>query len=222
MSYPKHVDFLIIGAGAAGLFMANELIRKGFSVMLAEQRVRATTHSKSIGIHPPSLRLLENLGLLDEFLKSGISVTEGLAFVRPKSIRAETSLQKPIGSIKLGSGQGTDRILVVPQHKTEAILSENLPEGVLFRGLKLIDFSDETERGSSEVQNDSGFPVEAFFEVNPEVATGQSTKSEKPSSLSVNRYDGEARSENKEINESSDSSIKTGNSGNPENTSGIG
>ena len=222
MTYPKSIDFLIVGAGAAGLYMANELVQKGFSVMIAEQRVRPTTHSKSIGIHPPSLRLLENLGLLDQFLKSGVSVTEGLAFVRQKSLATKSGFTRPVGSMKLGSGEGSDRILVVPQYKTEAILSENLPEGVLFRGLKLIDFSDEAERGTSKAQDDSVFPVEAIFEVNPEAAMWQSIKTEKSSSLAVDMSAGEANSENKKVFESSDNSISTGNSANPDNTSSIG
>ena len=78
---PVDCDFLIAGAGAAGLYAANILIRNGFRVRVLERRAEPSTHSRSIGIHPPSLELLRELGLLESFLSEGVHVTTGRAMV---------------------------------------------------------------------------------------------------------------------------------------------
>ncbi|MCC5927228.1 MAG: FAD-dependent monooxygenase [Bacteroidetes bacterium] len=77
----EEYDFVIAGAGAAGLFAALLLHQRGFSVKLFDKKSSPSSHSRSIGIHPPSLNLLHEAGVLKKFLNHGLSVTEGRAIV---------------------------------------------------------------------------------------------------------------------------------------------
>jgi 2-polyprenyl-6-methoxyphenol hydroxylase-like FAD-dependent oxidoreductase len=132
------VDFLIVGAGATGLMLALLLHRRGFSVKVAEQRATPLAHSRSIGIHPPSLKLLDEFGLLDQFSREAVSVTSGLAVVGGG---------EPV-ALPMCSGVGTDRILVVPQQTSEMLLESALDRNIIDRGLQYVGHTEI----SSQVQ----------------------------------------------------------------------
>jgi len=185
---PVDCDFLIAGAGAAGLYAANILIRNGFRVRVLERRAEPSTHSRSIGIHPPSLELLRELGLLESFLSEGVHVTTGRAMVmrggapctgkppkdgnkaagKHRSVEdGDFNRERPDGGktmragrsyrLELGSGVGTDLILTLPQHRTEALLEANLPEGLVLRRQTVIGFREQADGISVETRcADSG------------------------------------------------------------------
>ncbi len=124
----KRVDVILIGAGSTGLVMAKQLELAGFQVLIIEKRTERGTHSRAIGIHPPGLRILKHIGILEEFLSRGTSVTRGLAHVG--------SVQ--VGSISLASGlESHDRVLTIPQFQTEEILEHSLEHATLLRGWTL-------------------------------------------------------------------------------------
>ena len=68
---------IVVGAGPVGLFQALSLYLKGIECVILEKRSEAISDTRSLGIHPPCLVMLEELGLLSEFLKKGIRVDKG-------------------------------------------------------------------------------------------------------------------------------------------------
>lgn len=130
----KRIDILIIGAGSTGLLLAKLLELAGFSVMIVEKRLVRGKHSRAIGIHPPGLIILHEIGVLDELLKEGVSVTKGSAHVGPTFI----------GSILLATGRKSfDRVLTIPQYKTEELIEQSLQNTTILRGWTLSSLSQQ-------------------------------------------------------------------------------
>jgi 2-polyprenyl-6-methoxyphenol hydroxylase-like FAD-dependent oxidoreductase len=103
----------IIGGGPVGLVLALALHRRGVSSRVFERRPDARSGSRSIGIHPPSLELLADLGLAEPFLARGVHVKRGIAFGRDGAL----------GIIDFSSCPGPyGFILAIPQEDTESIL----------------------------------------------------------------------------------------------------
>lgn len=124
----KQADVIIIGAGSTGLILAKLLELAGFSVLIVEKRWVRGEHSRAIGIHPPGLKILHEIGILDEFVIKGVSVTKGLAHVGPKFI----------GSISLATGRESfDRVLTIPQYQTEDLIERSLEKTTILRGWTL-------------------------------------------------------------------------------------
>jgi 2-polyprenyl-6-methoxyphenol hydroxylase-like FAD-dependent oxidoreductase len=69
-------DVLIVGGGPVGLLLACLLKQKGLSFRVLEKRARPKSHSAAIGITPPSLQILNKLGLTDSFISAGIKVSD--------------------------------------------------------------------------------------------------------------------------------------------------
>ena len=107
----------IIGGGPVGLALALALHRRGVQARVFERREAARSGSRSIGIHPPALEFLAELGLVDAFLARGVRVRRGIAF----------GLAGALGVIDFGSCPGSyGFILSIPQEETESILREAL------------------------------------------------------------------------------------------------
>ncbi|MEX2585684.1 MAG: NAD(P)/FAD-dependent oxidoreductase [Balneolaceae bacterium] len=121
----------IIGAGAVGLFLGLALNRLGIPFRVFEQRSEIHPHSRSLGIHPVSLELLDGLNLTEPFLKQGLPIRRGVAYHD----------REPIGTIRFDKlPEPWNFILVIPQYQTERILEEALNRaapGSLHRGWKL-------------------------------------------------------------------------------------
>jgi len=73
----RNVDVVIVGGGPTGLFLGALLVQSGFSCRVLEQRPESTTHSRSIGIHPPSLERLASIGVAEHILKAGVIIRGG-------------------------------------------------------------------------------------------------------------------------------------------------
>jgi 2-polyprenyl-6-methoxyphenol hydroxylase-like FAD-dependent oxidoreductase len=65
---------LVAGAGPVGLFAALSLARRGVPVRIIDEEWRATTHSYALALHPKSLELLDELGLMDDVLDNAREV----------------------------------------------------------------------------------------------------------------------------------------------------
>lgn len=125
-------DFIIVGAGSTGLILARLLELEGFQVTVVERRETRGFHSRAIGIHPPGLKILQNIGILDEFLAISTSVTKGIAHVGSERI----------GSITLASGDKPyDKILTIPQYQTEELLENSLQKTTILRGWTLTELN---------------------------------------------------------------------------------
>jgi 2-polyprenyl-6-methoxyphenol hydroxylase-like FAD-dependent oxidoreductase len=146
-SATENRTIIIAGAGPAGLFMGLCLAEKGFEVQIFEKRTELISDSRSLGIHPPSLRMLEKLGLLNEFLNKGIQVPIGWAH----------DGQQMLGCINFsGIDQKPSYILIHPQNETEKILKqafiERMPNGIQY-GTSIESFTDLESEIALEVRN---------------------------------------------------------------------
>ncbi len=64
----KKPEVLIVGAGPVGLFTALQLAKQGIRVEIIDKYWRTGAHSYALALHPGSLRLFHDLGLLNEIL----------------------------------------------------------------------------------------------------------------------------------------------------------
>jgi 2-polyprenyl-6-methoxyphenol hydroxylase-like FAD-dependent oxidoreductase len=69
-------DVIIIGAGPVGLLAAALAGRAGLRVLVLERRVEPLAHSQAIGITPPSLEILEAVGLAEAFVREGLPIRD--------------------------------------------------------------------------------------------------------------------------------------------------
>lgn len=132
----KSEDVVIIGGGPVGLFMGICLHHHGIPCTILEQRTEVVKESRSLGIHPVSIELFEKLGLVDDFLKSGIKVERGIAHDGKEEIGEITFKDCPAPY---------QFILINPQFKTEQILREHflkLCPDSLITGAELIGLQD--------------------------------------------------------------------------------
>ena len=65
---------IIIGAGPTGLTMACELVRHGITPRIIDKAMAPSDKSKAFAIHPRTLELLENMGIVGTFLSQGNAV----------------------------------------------------------------------------------------------------------------------------------------------------
>lgn len=139
---PRTPDFdtIIVGAGPIGLLLANLLGKRGLRVLVAERRTRPVEGSMAIGITPPSLHILKELGLDGEFTERGIPITTAKVFERGTFL----------GDVDFSNLLAEHRyILSLPQSETIAILRENLKK---YSGVQLLDgleFIEQTQQPDS-------------------------------------------------------------------------
>lgn len=111
------IPVVIVGGGPVGLFLAISLIKKGVKCRVLERRKDPVPDSRSLGIHPVSLELFDELGITQPFLKAGLKIRKGIAFTENKKL-GEISFEN--------SPQPHNYILACPQFTTESILRKEL------------------------------------------------------------------------------------------------
>jgi 2-polyprenyl-6-methoxyphenol hydroxylase-like FAD-dependent oxidoreductase len=120
---------VIVGAGASGLFLGLCLAKAGIDFVILEKETSRNPHSRSIGIHPPLLVLLNALGVGDRFFEKGRKIRYGLAIVGSKrTFKVDFS----------EADAAFPFILTLQQPETEAILESALEEmapGRLLKGV---------------------------------------------------------------------------------------
>jgi 2-polyprenyl-6-methoxyphenol hydroxylase-like FAD-dependent oxidoreductase len=126
------VEVLIVGAGPVGLLLGCRLAQLGVSFKIVEKRTSRFLHSRSIGIHPPSLEKLETLGVVSTLLQRGVKIERGHGFINTTYLGALdfSACKKPYNFV-----------LSLPQFETEAVLEKRLCElapGSLWRGVEVV------------------------------------------------------------------------------------
>lgn len=113
----SEVDVTVVGGGAVGLFLGCRLAQLGLSIRVFERRAAPPLHSRAIGIHPPSLECLAELGLVEAFIHEGVQIARGHAYAGTKKL----------GTLEFGAcAPPYPFILTLPQPRTEALLRERL------------------------------------------------------------------------------------------------
>ena len=69
VSNPQHTDCCIAGGGPAGLMLGYLLARAGVNVIVLEKHLDFLRDFRGDTIHPSTLTVLDDLGLLEDFLK---------------------------------------------------------------------------------------------------------------------------------------------------------
>jgi 2-polyprenyl-6-methoxyphenol hydroxylase-like FAD-dependent oxidoreductase len=114
---------LICGAGAAGLTLAIDLARRGVDVRLIDAAAQPFHGSRGKGVQPRTLEVFEDLGVVDRMVAAGGPYP-------PQRVHRDGGFEdSPFMEISEPTPREPHRIpLMLPQHKTEAILRERLAE----------------------------------------------------------------------------------------------
>jgi 2-polyprenyl-6-methoxyphenol hydroxylase-like FAD-dependent oxidoreductase len=130
----EKVDVLICGGGPVGLFMGCMLAETEISFCVLESGTEPVMHSRSIGIHPPSIELFGKIGLGEQLMSRGVRISRGVAH----------NDHGELGTLDFGILPPPHRyVLTVPQYETEALLEERLVRRrrlALQRGVTLNSF----------------------------------------------------------------------------------
>ena len=111
------IPVVIVGGGPVGLFLAICLIKKGIECRVLEKREEPVPDSRSLGVHPVSLELFDELGITNPFLEAGLKIKKGLALTDDKKL-GEISFEN--------CPKPHNYILACPQFTTEKILRNEL------------------------------------------------------------------------------------------------
>ena len=117
VSANSNADVLIVGAGPTGLTMACELLRHGITPRIIDKAMAPTDKSKAFAIHPRTLELLDNIGIVETFLNQGNVCNAFDMFDRGE----------PLVNISFDSLESKyPFVLMLAQRDTEKILYEHL------------------------------------------------------------------------------------------------
>lgn len=113
----QKIPVIIIGGGATGLMLGCLLAKRNVPFLILEKNATVSQHSRSIGIHPPSVKIFSKIGLEHELLNHGNKVTTGIAFAGDKMM----------GEIDFRSLKSEHPfILTLSQSITEKLLEQQL------------------------------------------------------------------------------------------------
>lgn len=131
------IDVVIAGGGPVGLYLAALLLQQGVTVRVLEQRLRRERHSRAIGVHPPALVALDQVGVAGAMVDAGVQIRSGTAISRGRTV----------GSMWFTTV--SDRfpfILSLPQSMTASLLERrvlDLDSSALLRGARVTDVTDD-------------------------------------------------------------------------------
>lgn len=113
----SHTEVLVVGAGPIGLWTALLLAESGLEVTVIDREARTTARSYACGLHPATLRLLDQLGLAESAIKRGRRV-DTVGFYEGAERQAEINLSKLGGDFPF--------LLILPQNALEGLLEHRL------------------------------------------------------------------------------------------------
>ena len=110
-------DVMVVGAGPTGLTMACELARRGINPRIIDKAPSPTDKSRAFGIHPRTLELFDNIGIVDEVLSQG----------NPCNAFDMYNRGEPLASVSFDNLESKyPFVVMLAQSDTERILTEHL------------------------------------------------------------------------------------------------
>ena len=73
-------DVLVVGAGPVGLTLAADLLRRGVDVRVIDQAAAPASTSRATSITPRTLEVLDDLGVADALVETGVRITDTEAY----------------------------------------------------------------------------------------------------------------------------------------------
>ncbi|GAA2248570.1 FAD-dependent monooxygenase [Herbiconiux moechotypicola] len=129
-------DVIVVGAGPTGAMLAAELRLHGVGVLLLERETEPTPLVRSLGLHPRSVEILDQRGLLERFLEHG---------TRYPGAGGRFAGLAPAHPVVLDTAH--DYILGIPQPVTDRLLLDHaLDLGTeLRRGARVVGLEQDPE-----------------------------------------------------------------------------
>lgn len=149
-------EVAIVGAGPVGLVAALELIQRGIDTVVLERRGEPATRSRSIGVHPPALEILDRLGCGTALVESGLRIADG-------EVRFEGAV---LGGLSFREASARHPyVLSVPQQVTERVLRARLTELAPDALLPACEVTGAAQTGTGVRLETTGGPVAAAWAI---------------------------------------------------------
>jgi rifampicin monooxygenase len=137
------LDTIVVGGGPTGLMLASELRLQGVGALVLERDAEPTPYVRALGLHARSVEVMDQRGLLEEFLALGQQYPLGGSFA---------GIAKPQPD---GLDTSHPYVLAIPQTTTDRLLAEHAVRlGVeIRRGSQLVGLSQD-EHGVTAILAD--------------------------------------------------------------------
>jgi 2-polyprenyl-6-methoxyphenol hydroxylase-like FAD-dependent oxidoreductase len=132
-------DVLVVGGGPVGLLTACLLALRGVEVDVVEARTEPSQRSRAIGIHPPGLAALEQIGVAEQVMARAVKIRDGVVGCDGTAL-GSLSFERAAPAFPF--------VVSLPQHETEALLRARLHQlrpGALHGGVTVTDARDTGE-----------------------------------------------------------------------------
>ena len=142
----RAVDVIISGGGPAGMMLAAELRLHDVDVLVLERDAEPSAAVRSLGLHPRSIEILDQRGLLERFLARGRQY--------PGAVGRFAGIDKPRPAV-LDTAHAY--VLGIPQPVTDRLLAERAGElgAQIRRGAELRGLSQDADGVSAELADGS-------------------------------------------------------------------
>lgn len=129
-------DVIICGGGPTGMMLASELRLHGVGVLVLEKDREPSTAVRSLGLHPRSIEILDQRGILDRFLAAGTQYPGGVGRFAGITTGAPVELDSAHAYI-----------LGIPQPITDRLLTERAEElgAEIRRGARVTGFTQDED-----------------------------------------------------------------------------
>jgi 2-polyprenyl-6-methoxyphenol hydroxylase-like FAD-dependent oxidoreductase len=149
-------EVIVVGAGPVGLLLANLLGRRGIKTTVVEKESQEHRGSRAIGVSPPSLKILRQIGLDEEFIQHGVKGVRVLFRGSRATLGALQIRRLPTRYPFL---------LALPQATTETLLENNLsqfPSVEVRRGWECRRVIDESDHVHVKIRATSNLLQESL------------------------------------------------------------